>query len=68
MIAREHCPAYSLAGRVGAAEGAAGSSLARGGVESNKRAGMIFSEVFDIEGLTRVAAHVESGTLWKGYF
>jgi hypothetical protein len=46
MIAREP----SLAGRAGAAEGAAGSSLARGGAESNKRIGMIFSVVFDIEG------------------
>ena len=50
MIAREHGPASSLAGRAGAAEEAAGSSLARGGVGSIKRAGMIFSVVFDIEG------------------
>ena len=50
MIAREHGPASSLAGRAGAAEEAAGSSLARGGVGSIKRAGMIFSMVFDIEG------------------
>jgi hypothetical protein len=40
----------SLAGRAGAAEGVAGSTLARGGAGSIKRAGMIFSVVFDIEG------------------
>ena len=50
MIPREHCPASSLAGRAGVAEGASGSSLARGSAGSIKRAGMIFSVVFDIEG------------------
>ena len=50
MIAREHSPASSLAGRAGSAEGAAGSPLASGDAESIKGTGMIFSVVFDIEG------------------
>src|SRR5215813_1783160 len=47
MIARENRPAPALAGRVGATEGAAGSSLERGGAGSIKRASITFSVVFD---------------------
>ena len=50
MIARERCPASSLAGRAGTAEGAVGSSLPLGSAESIKPVGMICSVVFDIEG------------------
>jgi len=61
MIAREGWPTASLAGRVGTAEGAVGSSLPPGSAELiNKHMGMICSVVFDIEGWTRLATLIIS--------